>query len=140
MVTPVKDQGTVGSCWAFGTTGNLEGQWAIKTGSLVSLSEEQLVDCDGSEDVPARRADCGVFGGWPYLALGYIERVGGIESEDSYPYCVGTGKCFPCPATGYNVSLCGPAPEYCNKTHSCVAKINTNKFVPRLKVKGSKPS
>lgn len=134
VVTPVKDQGTVGTCWAFGTTGNLEGQWAIKTGELVSLSEEQLVDCDTSKNISQRQADCGVFGGWPYLALGYVKRTGGIQSADSYPYCSGSGSCYPCVPDGYNISLCGRKPEYCNKEQSCVAKLKPDKFVSGLRV------
>ncbi|KAI6661208.1 cysteine proteinase 1-like isoform X1 [Oopsacas minuta] len=134
VVTPVKDQGTVGTCWAFGTTGNLEGQWAIHSGTLVSLSEEQLVECDGSKDIQLHRADCGVFGGWPYLAMEYIKETGGIQSEDSYPYCSGSGHCYPCPPAGYNASLCGPPPEYCNQSQSCVAKVKPKEFVAGLKI------
>ena len=50
VVTDVKDQGSVGSCWAFSTVGNLEGQWAMAGHNPVSLSAEQLVDCDSTVD------------------------------------------------------------------------------------------
>ena len=50
VVTSVKDQGTVGSCWAFSTVGNVEGQWALAGNTLISLSPEQLVDCDATYD------------------------------------------------------------------------------------------
>ena len=50
VVSSVKDQGTVGTCWAFSTVGNVEGQWALAGHPVISLATEQLVDCDATTD------------------------------------------------------------------------------------------
>jgi len=79
-VTPVKNQGSCGSCWAFATTGSLECRYAINKGELISLSEQQLVDCSDSY------GNYGCDGGWWYNAYAYIEAVGGLCTESEYPY------------------------------------------------------
>jgi cathepsin F len=114
-VTPVRDQGSIGSCWAFSTVQNVEGVHFLAGNQLTPLSAEQLVDCDGSTDPAQHHADCGPFGGWPYLAFQYIVRAGGLDSDADVPYCAGDGSCFPCPAPGYNTTLCGPPVPSCDK-------------------------
>lgn len=93
-VTEVKMQGTCGACWAFSTTGAIEGANFVATGKLVSLSEQQLVDCDHACDIKDKDScDDGCSGGLMTNAYNYLIEAGGIEDESTYPYTGKRGEC-----------------------------------------------
>nr|XP_032510702.1 uncharacterized protein LOC116765352 [Danaus plexippus plexippus] len=84
VVSSIKNQKHCGSCWAFSAAANVESIHAIKTGKLIDVSEQQLLDCD--------KYDSGCSGGLPWDALRYFV-ANGAMSLKSYPYVAKEGKC-----------------------------------------------
>ncbi|XP_047461694.1 procathepsin L-like [Mugil cephalus] len=102
LVSPVRNQGLCGSCWAFSSLGALEGQMKKKTGVLVSLSPQNLVDCSSNV------GNLGCRGGFISRSYTYIINNGGVDSESFYPYEHKNGKC--------RYSVKGKA-AYCSNFH-----------------------
>jgi len=86
-VTPIKDQGQCGSCWAFSATEAVESQWFLSGQKLISLSPQQIVDCDKG------RGDEGCNGGDTPTAYEYVIAAGGMEKDSDYPYTGEDGTC-----------------------------------------------
>lgn len=107
--TPPKDQGNCGCCWTFATTGGLEGAYFKKTGKLISLSEQQLVECV--------QGITGCDGGAAAMGIDYIHSTGSIATEQSYGYTSGNGAYSPsCGAAGKaSVAL---SPTYTDVPHA----------------------
>ncbi|EKF39072.1 cysteine protease, putative [Trypanosoma cruzi marinkellei] len=95
VLTPVKDQGSCGSCWAHAATESVESMYAISTGKLLTLSTQQITSCVNNVRECGGSGGCG--GGTAQLAWEYIENNGGITLDEEYPYVSGdtsvTGRC-----------------------------------------------
>merc|ERR1719174_1613232 len=94
-VTPVKDQGSCGSCWAFSTMAVVEAVYKINTGKTVNLAEQQLVDCDTS-------GQSGCSGGSAEHGIQWLESHAACTT-DSYPYRASDGSCKSCTSAGVSV-------------------------------------
>ncbi|PSS16461.1 Senescence-specific cysteine protease [Actinidia chinensis var. chinensis] len=87
VVTAIKDQGQCGCCWAFSAVAAMEGITQLTTGKLISLSEQELVDCDVSGE------DQGCNGGLMDNAFDFIQQNNGLTTETNYPYDGTDGTC-----------------------------------------------
>jgi len=116
IMSPVKDQGHCGSCWTFASAALVESYWALSTGELHVLSEQQILDC------AVNSAHCGgtgggCEGGTAALAFASIIDQGGLASEWTYPYDSYRGK--DTPQCRFNYTVTKP-----------VAKIRGMVFLP----------
>jgi C1A family cysteine protease len=115
-VTPVKDQGTCGSCWSYGTTGTIEGQVFLKTGKRTRISQQNLMDCSWPEGNNA------CDGGLDYNAYAWIVKHGGIATEDTYgDYLNADGFCH---FTDPDVTVGAKLKGYANVTEGDVHAMN----------------
>lgn len=94
IITNVKDQGHCGSCWAFSATETIESYYAMSTGHLEVLSEQQILDCTNNPQFCGGTGQCG--GATTELAYEQLIRMGGLTSEWRYPYISYYGQDFAC--------------------------------------------
>ena len=87
MMTCTMARLTVGCCWAFSAVAAMEGIVKLSTGNLISLAEQELVDCD------THSMDEGCEGGWMDSAFEFVIKNRGLTTESSYPYKAVDGKC-----------------------------------------------
>jgi len=103
IITPPKDQGGCGSCWTFSTAETIESYSALKTGTLLTLSEQQILDCTPNPNDCGGTGGCG--GGTVELASARIIAMGGLSQEKDYPYKSGGGQNFKCDMTKFKPAV-----------------------------------
>jgi C1A family cysteine protease len=111
-MTPVKNQASCGSCWAFASIGLVEAMNKIQLGINYDLSEQELVDCDSTNS--------GCSGGNMYRALTYVKN-NKIYSESVYPYVAIDQTCSTI-----------KSPKYTIKTLDRTPVRNTKAFINQL--------
>jgi cathepsin L len=122
IITAVKDQGQCGSCWTFATAETVESHYALHTGYLTDLSEQQILDCTPNPNQCGGTGGCG--GGTAELAMAQIIASGGLSSEWTYPYTSYSGNNFNCQ---FNGSVSSPA-----ATISGYKVLPSNQYQPVL--------
>ncbi|KAL5022008.1 hypothetical protein ScPMuIL_001163 [Solemya velum] len=110
-VTQVKDQAVCGSCWSFGTTGTIEGANFLKTGQLVRLSQQELMDCSWGE------GNNGCDGGEDFRSYDWIMKAGGLSTEEQYGQYL---------AVGFEYSRSGNPTRNC--LEKCIASLEGAKY------------
>eukprot|EP01064_Diplonema_japonicum_P029960 TRINITY_DN496_c0_g1_i2.p1 TRINITY_DN496_c0_g1~~TRINITY_DN496_c0_g1_i2.p1 ORF type:complete len:331 (+),score=114.54 TRINITY_DN496_c0_g1_i2:56-1048(+) len=122
-VTHIKNQGQCGSCWSFGTTGDIEGTWFLAGHTLTALSEQELVSCDKVTD--------GCDGGWPKDAMKFVVQKGGLVTEGTYPYTSGDGVTGNCKETK-TTPVAASIKNYYQVSSSAAGEANILQQLPQV--------